>query len=74
MYRWLNGYGTNCADSVPFELVALEVDHYDESAKTTRVWGEKRKGRATPKDRVIVFAARAFAQDGGGAPVFAKRA
>jgi integrase len=59
---------------VPFELVALEVDHYDESAKTTRVWGEKRKGRATPKDRVIVFAARAFAQDGGGAPVFAKRA
>ena len=28
----------------PFELVALEVDHYDESAKTTRVWGEKRKG------------------------------
>ena len=40
---------------VPFELVALEVDHYDESAKTTRVWGEERKGRATPKDRVIVL-------------------
>jgi SAM-dependent methyltransferase len=40
---------------VPFELVSLEVDAYDQAAKTTRVWGEERKGRATPKDRVIVL-------------------
>jgi site-specific DNA-methyltransferase (adenine-specific) len=40
---------------VPFELVESAVDAYDESAKTTRVWGEERKGRATPRDRVIVL-------------------
>jgi len=40
---------------VPFELVESAVDAYDESTKTTRVWGEERKGRATPKDRVIVL-------------------
>ena len=40
---------------VPFEFVESAVDAYDESAKTTRVWGDERKGRATPKDRVIVL-------------------
>lgn len=40
---------------VPFEAVECEVDAYDESAKTTRVWGEKRKGRATARDRVLVL-------------------
>ena len=40
---------------VPFELLEVEVDAYDQTAKTTRVWGEERKGRATPKDRVIVL-------------------
>jgi len=32
---------------VPFELLQVEVDAYDQTAKTTRVWGEERKGRAT---------------------------
>lgn len=40
---------------VPFEVVECVVDGYDETAKTTRIWGEERKGRATPKDRVIVL-------------------
>ena len=40
---------------VPFELLEIEVDAYDQTAKTTRVWGEERKGRATSKDRVIVL-------------------
>jgi len=40
---------------VPFEVVELVVDAYDESTKTTRVWGEERKGRATPKDHVMVL-------------------
>ncbi|MGH9339525.1 MAG: hypothetical protein ACRD1R_08035, partial [Acidobacteriota bacterium] len=40
---------------VPFELLQIEVDAYDQTAKTTRVWGEERKGRATPRDRVIVL-------------------
>jgi SAM-dependent methyltransferase len=40
---------------VPFEMLECVVDAYDESSKTTRVWGEGRKGRATPKDRVLVL-------------------
>jgi site-specific DNA-methyltransferase (adenine-specific) len=40
---------------LPFELVESGIDAYDESAKTTRVWGEQRKGRASPRDRVIVL-------------------
>jgi len=40
---------------VPFELAELVADAYDESTKTTRVWGEERKGRATPKDHVMVL-------------------
>lgn len=40
---------------VPFELVEMQVDAYDEASKTTRVWGEQRKGRASPKDRVLVL-------------------
>lgn len=40
---------------VPFEVVELAEDAYDESTKTTRVWGEERKGRATPKDHVMVL-------------------
>ncbi|MGH2618398.1 MAG: hypothetical protein ACRDJC_24470, partial [Thermomicrobiales bacterium] len=43
------------AGLVPFEVVECAEDAYDETAKTTRVWGEERKGRATPKDRVIVL-------------------
>ena len=40
---------------VPFEVVEIVADAYDESTKTTRVWGEERKGRATPKDHVLVL-------------------
>lgn len=40
---------------VPFELVEIVRDRYDEGAKTTRVWGEARKGRATPVDRLLVL-------------------
>jgi hypothetical protein len=40
---------------VPFEKVRIDRDAYDQTTKTTRVWGEQRKGRATPKDRVIVL-------------------
>lgn len=43
---------------VPFDLTALEVDDYDNGAKTTRIWGEARKGRATPTDRVLVLTRR----------------
>ena len=40
---------------VPFEMARIERDAYDQTTKTTRVWGEQRKGRATPMDRVIVL-------------------
>lgn len=40
---------------VPFEAVEFLVDAYDESTKTTRVWGKERKGRATSKDHVMVL-------------------
>jgi site-specific DNA-methyltransferase (adenine-specific) len=40
---------------VPFELEDLEEDRFDESVKTTRIWGEERKGRATPMDRILVL-------------------
>jgi len=39
----------------PFVLLSTEIDAYDGNTKTTRVWGEQRKGRATPMDRVIVL-------------------
>jgi len=42
-------------DLVPFELVEISKDDYDESTKTTRIWGNERKGRATPRDRIIVL-------------------
>ena len=39
----------------PFELVDNIEDGYDNHAKTTRIWGEDRKGKATPKDHVLVM-------------------
>jgi site-specific DNA-methyltransferase (adenine-specific) len=42
-------------DLVPFKLVALEEDNFDQNVKTTRIWGEERKGRATPLDRILVL-------------------
>jgi hypothetical protein len=40
---------------VPFTLAGYFVDLFDESSKTTRIWGEERKGRATPLDRILVL-------------------
>ncbi len=39
----------------PFELAGMHLDAYDQNTKTTRVWGDNRKGRATPRDRVLVL-------------------
>lgn len=42
---------------VPFELEGriLQDQSFDPSAKTTRIWGEGKKGRATDIDRVLVM-------------------
>jgi SAM-dependent methyltransferase len=40
---------------VPFEMVRISYDRFDESVKTTRIWGEEKKGRATPMDRVLLL-------------------
>jgi hypothetical protein len=40
---------------VPFELVRIVADQFDANGKTTRIWGEERKGKATPLDRVLVL-------------------
>jgi hypothetical protein len=39
----------------PLELVEITKDDYDAASKTTRIWGDIRKGRATPRDRIIVL-------------------
>lgn len=43
---------------VPFALRTIEMDNFDASAKTTRIWGDEKKGRATPRDRIIVLERR----------------
>lgn len=40
---------------VPFELVERSIDSFDVKSKTTRIWGEAKKGQATPVDRVLVL-------------------
>jgi hypothetical protein len=40
---------------VPFGLKKIEMDNFDASSKTTRIWGEEKKGRATPRDRIMVL-------------------
>ena len=40
---------------VPYDLERIDVDNFDISAKTTRIWGEQKKGRATPVDRYLVL-------------------
>lgn len=40
---------------VPFRLEGIEVDRYDSQTKTTRIWGEQRRGRATPLDRILII-------------------
>jgi hypothetical protein len=39
----------------PFALSSIERDTFDEATKTTRIWGEDKKGRATPLDRVLLL-------------------
>jgi hypothetical protein len=41
--------------AVPYRLSKIVVDRFDESVKTTRIWGENKKGRATPIDRVLIL-------------------
>lgn len=43
------------AGVVPFQAVEITLDEYDQASKTTRVWGEGKKGRATPLDRILVL-------------------
>ncbi len=40
---------------VPFTLECIEEDRFNVNDKTTRIWGEERKGRATPADRILVL-------------------
>lgn len=40
---------------VPFTLQEVVVDSFDDSGKTTRIWGEQRKGKATKRDRILVL-------------------
>lgn len=40
---------------VPFRLVKIAVDEFDDSMKTTRIWGEAKKGKATPLDRILII-------------------
>ena len=46
-------------DMVPFDLAGYYIDLFDEGTKTTRIWGEDRKGNATPFDRFLVLTRRA---------------
>jgi hypothetical protein len=40
---------------VPFKLVRIAVDDFDDTTKTTRIWGDDKKGRATPLDRILIL-------------------
>lgn len=40
---------------LPFSLEELSLDDFDAAGKTTRIWGEERKGRATQRDRLLVL-------------------
>lgn len=42
-------------DMFPFELLGNISDDYDNRSKTTRIWGEDRKGKATPKDQILIM-------------------
>ena len=42
-------------DLVPFDLESILDDDYDQSSKTTRIWGEDRKGRAGRGDKTLVL-------------------
>lgn len=40
---------------VPFEDVDIVADEFDTDSKTTRIWGEEKKGQATPRDRILIL-------------------
>ncbi|HYO59834.1 DNA methyltransferase [Archangium sp.] len=42
-------------DVVPYRFVDIKVDDFDDSTKTTRIWGEGKKGQATPLDRILIL-------------------
>jgi hypothetical protein len=42
-------------DVVPFKLVKIRIDDFDDTTKTTRIWGDGKKGRATPLDRILIL-------------------
>lgn len=42
-------------DVVPFKLVKIRVDDFDDTTKTTRIWGDGKKGQATPLDRILIL-------------------
>ena len=42
-------------DVVPFKLIKIAVDDFDDTTKTTRIWGDSKKGRATPLDRILIL-------------------
>lgn len=46
---------TELADLVPYGLTRITADRFDKSTKTTRIWGDVRKGRATPLDRYLIL-------------------
>jgi hypothetical protein len=60
------------AGVVPFESLEITMDQYDQASKTTRVWGEDKKGRATPFDRVLVLR-RVSTRRPSRVPVMAER-
>jgi site-specific DNA-methyltransferase (adenine-specific) len=41
--------------AVPFDCEEISVDDFDVDGKTTRIWGDGKKGRATERDRVLVL-------------------
>lgn len=43
------------AGLVPFKLTDIGVDQFDQATKTTRIWGEAKKGQATPLDRILLL-------------------
>jgi site-specific DNA-methyltransferase (adenine-specific) len=46
---------------VPFDMETIATDRFNTTTKTTRIWGEDKRGRATPLDRVLVLRRRARA-------------
>lgn len=42
-------------DVVPYKLVKITTDDFDDTTKTTRIWGEGKKGQATPLDRILII-------------------